>query len=71
MVDQGAEGTIRVTFIAIMISLVALGAAPSYAEKRVALVIGNGAYRHADKLANPVNNARSMRAALTKLAAGQ
>jgi hypothetical protein len=26
--------------------------APAYAEKRVALVIGNGAYVHADKLAN-------------------
>jgi uncharacterized caspase-like protein len=37
------------------------------AEKRVALVVGNGAYRHADKLANPVNDARGMRDALTAL----
>jgi formylglycine-generating enzyme required for sulfatase activity len=37
------------------------------AEKRVALVIGNAAYRHADKLANPVNDARDMRDKLDKL----
>lgn len=30
------------------------------AGKRVALVIGNGAYRHAPALANPVNDARDM-----------
>jgi formylglycine-generating enzyme required for sulfatase activity len=41
--------------------------APAHAEKRVALVIGNGAYVHADKLANPVNDARGMRDALTAL----
>jgi hypothetical protein len=35
--------------------------APGHAEKRVALVIGNGAYRYADKLANPVNVARGIR----------
>jgi hypothetical protein len=27
------------------------------AEKRVALVVGNAAYSHADKLSNPVNDA--------------
>jgi hypothetical protein len=41
--------------------------APAHAEKRVALVVGNGAYRHADKLANPVNDAQRMRDALKKL----
>jgi hypothetical protein len=41
--------------------------APSHAEKRVALVVGNGAYRHADKLANPINDARGMRDALSEL----
>jgi hypothetical protein len=39
--------------------------APAHAEKGVALVVGNGAYLHADKLANPVNDARGMRDALT------
>jgi uncharacterized caspase-like protein len=36
-------------------------------EKRVALVVGNAAYRHADKLYNPVNDARGMRDALKNL----
>jgi uncharacterized caspase-like protein len=30
-------------------------------------VVGNGAYSYADRLANPVNDARGMRAALAKL----
>jgi uncharacterized caspase-like protein len=41
--------------------------ASAHAEKRVALVIGNAAYRHADKLANPVNDAQGMREALKTL----
>jgi uncharacterized caspase-like protein len=41
--------------------------APGHAEKRVALVVGNAAYRYADKLANPVNDARGMRDALVRL----
>jgi len=32
-----------------------------------ALVVGNGDYAHADKLANPVTDARRMREALEKL----
>jgi uncharacterized caspase-like protein len=35
--------------------------------ERVALVIGNSAYEHADGLTNPVIDARSVRAALTKI----
>ena len=35
--------------------------------KRVALVIGNGAYRHAPVLENPVNDAGDVAAALKKL----
>ncbi len=54
-------------FIAVT-SLVLMSAlAPALADKRVALVVGNAAYRHADKLADPVNDARSMRDALQKL----
>ncbi len=37
------------------------------AEKRVALVIGNAAYKHAPELANPRNDAKDMAAALTAL----
>lgn len=36
-------------------------------EKRVALVIGNGAYEHASHLPNPINDARSMAAKLTEV----
>ena len=36
-------------------------------ETRVALVIGNGAYRHAPMLANPVNGANGMAEALRDL----
>ncbi len=36
-------------------------------EKRLALVIGNSAYTNAMELANPVNDARAMKDALTKL----
>jgi uncharacterized caspase-like protein len=41
--------------------------APAHAEKRVALIVGNGAYRHADRLDNPVNDARGIRDALAAL----
>jgi len=36
-------------------------------EKRIALIIGNGKYRKASPLANPVNDANDMAAALGKL----
>src|SRR5215218_4234528 len=36
---------------------VCLGAAPAHAERRVALVIGNSAYKSVPRLANPVNDA--------------
>jgi uncharacterized caspase-like protein len=39
----------------------------AHADKRVALIVGNGAYERADKLANPVTDARRMREALQKL----
>ena len=41
--------------------------APASAEKRVALVIGNAAYVHAGKLANPKNDATDMAANLKAL----
>lgn len=44
--------------------LAALFAASAHASGRVALVIGNGAYAHAGTLANPVNDANAVAAAL-------
>ncbi len=50
-------------------ALIALGTAPlaRAAEQRVALVIGNGAYRHVGQLANPANDARLIAATLHDL----
>jgi uncharacterized caspase-like protein len=42
-------------------------AEPAAAQKRVALIIGNGAYTHAGQLANPANDAADMAAALKDL----
>jgi hypothetical protein len=53
--------------LVLALALTAMDAASCQAERRVALVIGNAAYRHADRLANPVNDARAVYAALTKL----
>lgn len=39
-------------------------ALPAFAQSRVALVVGNGAYRHVEQLPNPVNDARAMAGAL-------
>jgi uncharacterized caspase-like protein len=47
--------------------LICLRVLPGYAEKRVALVVGNGDYQHADRLANPVTDARRLRDALAQL----
>lgn len=49
--------------LAALTSIVA-GLAPAMAETRVALVIGNGAYRNTTTLANPLNDARDVSAAL-------
>src|SRR5262249_24384606 len=39
--------------------------ASAHAEKRVALVVGNAAYRYTDKLDNPVNDAQAMASRLS------
>lgn len=55
-------------FALFMLASIAAGAAPAYASaKRVALVIGNGAYVSATPLANPKNDAEDMAAALKSL----
>jgi uncharacterized caspase-like protein len=43
-----------------------LASSPAFAEKRVALVIGNGAYAHAPPLPNPAHDAEDVAAALKR-----
>ena len=43
-----------------------LGCGPALAEKRVALVIGNGAYAYAPRLPNPPHDAEDVAAALKR-----
>ncbi len=51
----------------VFVSLLMLLVVPiAYADKRVALVIGNSAYQHAPSLPNPKNDATDMTAALSK-----
>jgi hypothetical protein len=38
---------------------------PAFADKRIALVIGNSAYRNVVRLANPANDAAMMAATFT------
>ena len=55
----------RRALLAPLLTVLVWVAAPVGAqERRVALVIGNAAYRHAGKLMNPVNDARGIAAAL-------
>ena len=51
----------------IITGLLALGLLPVQAAQRVALVIGNAAYVHAPQLANPLNDAADISAALARL----
>lgn len=56
-------------FAGLVVAILLLGLSlPALAdEKRVALIIGNGAYQNAPKLKNPVNDAKAMAALLAKL----
>lgn len=59
-----------IRWIAMGLGLVLVGlaaAAPAIADTRVALVVGNGAYRHVSSLDNPVNDARLMAQTLRDL----
>ncbi len=51
---------------AFAVMLTGLGVVPGHAEKRVALVIGNGAYKNAPRLPNPRNDAEDVAAALKR-----
>jgi tetratricopeptide (TPR) repeat protein len=53
-----------VSTLAFAMLVMLLGIAPSHAEKRVALVIGNSSYRGMPPLPNPKNDATDMAAAL-------
>ena len=55
-----------IIIVAVLVAFAAL-TAPALAEKRVALVIGNGAYQSAPALANPGNDARDVAAALRRV----
>src|SRR5688572_26050799 len=50
-----------------MVAALAASAAPAYAEKRVALVVGNNDYRNVPKLQKAVNDARTMGDTLKQL----
>ncbi|MFX8489275.1 caspase family protein, partial [Acinetobacter baumannii] len=52
------------TLLTGLVALTVLFAAPAYAEKRVALVIGNNDYRNVPRLQKAVNDARTMSDAL-------
>jgi serine protease Do len=48
-------------------ALIFLSSHTAQAERRVALVIGNGAYQHTTRLPNPANDAREVAAALKRV----
>src|SRR5712672_2068045 len=56
----------RLLSLAVAVAIAAGSGAPALADKRVALVIGNGAYRNAAHLPNPRNDAQDVAAALTR-----
>jgi TPR repeat protein len=60
-------GGMRWLYVRIVFVICCLWATAAFAEKRVALVIGNAKYTHAGELANPVNDASDMAAALKNL----
>jgi hypothetical protein len=64
----GAMSTVRrPRWILLVVLVLVFGWAPeAYAQKRVALVIGNSAYRHAPRLNNPKNDAADMPTVLKK-----
>jgi uncharacterized protein YecT (DUF1311 family) len=63
----GARAVRLVVTIACAVALTALGLGHARAGTRVALVIGNAAYRHAPALTNPKNDAEDVGRSLTEL----
>jgi uncharacterized caspase-like protein len=58
---------VRRALVTLFVILVCIAAAAQAAERRVALVIGNSAYHHADPLANPVRGARAIAGKLREI----
>src|SRR5688572_32922153 len=58
---------LRLLVMTVVLATALLAAREGHAEKRTALVLGNGAYQHAPTLSNPANDARAMGALLRKL----
>jgi hypothetical protein len=56
-----------VRLLAAIFAFVLVAWSPADAEKRVALVIGNAAYKNADTLQNPRNDALDVAAALQRM----
>jgi len=57
----------RLATIVAVVWVTLLGIVPGHAEKRVALIIGNGAYVHAPHLPNPIHDAQDVALALKRL----
>ena len=64
---DGGTARPRVLTAALLVAICCAAAFSAAAADRVALVVGNGAYAHAPKLANPVNDAAAVGAALKRL----
>jgi carboxyl-terminal processing protease len=64
---MGHRGRRLATFIVSSFVTLAVVSAPALAEKRVALVIGNGAYASAPRLPNPTNDAHDVAEALKRI----
>src|SRR5215472_10259227 len=54
------EQAMRARIVLIVLAFLVLAAPAAYAERRVALVIGNSNYTHGAALANPVNDANAV-----------
>ena len=64
----GATSKVRTFFLKYaVLALCLLWALPVHSTQRVALVIGNASYQHAPLLANPINDAVDLSAALERL----
>ncbi|EJW09522.1 hypothetical protein A33M_1215 [Rhodovulum sp. PH10] len=53
--------------LGLVLALLSIAASPAAAQERVALVIGNGAYKNAPPLPNPPNDAADVAAALRRI----
>jgi TPR repeat protein/uncharacterized caspase-like protein len=58
---------VRLGFIVLAALFILAGADPARADKRVALVIGNSAYKNISRLDNPANDAKLMASTLKRL----